>query len=146
MVAHLPVLIGSVEYRLAPENRLPAAYDDAVEALIWVRNQALDTVNGDLWMRDCGNIAYHGGLRSLELNLEPIQISGLIMNQPYFGGLERTGSELRLTNDKVLSLTKSDEMWELALPHGANRDNGYCNPMAQDATSGNKLDDERLIK
>ncbi|RZC57550.1 hypothetical protein C5167_004850 [Papaver somniferum] len=155
MAIHLPV-----NHRLSPENRLSATYEDAEDALFWVQNQALDAVNGDPWLRgyvdfsECfimgcssgGNIAYHVGLRSLELNLEPIQISGLILNQPYFGGLERTGSELRLINDKVLSLAKTDVMWELALPHGANRDHWYCNSIAKDATSRKKLDDERLIK
>ncbi|OVA00176.1 Alpha/beta hydrolase fold-3 [Macleaya cordata] len=155
MATQLPCLVVSVDYRLAPENRLPAAYDDGMDAVNWVRNQALDAINGEKWLRDyadfskcfimgCSsgaNIAYHAGVRALELNLEPeLKISGLILNQPFIGGSERTGSEIRLINDPVLPLAMTDMKWELALPRGANRDHMYCNPMVDDVTrGGNKV-------
>ncbi|RZC57598.1 hypothetical protein C5167_004900 [Papaver somniferum] len=146
MADQLSVMVISVEYRLAPENRLPAAYEDAVESLIWVKNQAMDTINGEPWLRNyvdfskCfvmgssagGNIAYSSCLSASELDLEPIKICGLILNQPHFGGVERTDSELRLVNDDRVPLVVNDLLWELALPIGVNRDHAYCNPFVDE--------------
>ncbi|XP_020582846.1 probable carboxylesterase 8 [Phalaenopsis equestris] len=95
-----------------------------------------------------GNIAYHAALRARELDLGPIKLSGLILNQPFFGGEERTESELRFGGvesslplaaaglmggvgwvgvEPPLPLAAADLMWEFALPEGADRDHEYCN-------------------
>jgi acetyl esterase/lipase len=137
MAKDLNVIIVSVEYRLAPEHRLPAAYDDAVEALHWIKTTQDD------WLREYadlsntfimgisagGNIAYHAGLRvAVEVDkLEPLVIKGLILQHPFFGGSQRTESELRLVNDKILPQSVSDALWELSLPI-ADRDHEYSNP------------------
>ncbi|KAL5727800.1 hypothetical protein ACHQM5_000951 [Ranunculus cassubicifolius] len=152
MANRFPAIIVSVEYRLAPESRLPGAYEDGMEALDWVQKQAVDE-NGEKWLKDSadfskvfvmgcssgGNIAYHVGLRALSLKLSPLIIKGLIINQPYFGGLKRTQSELNLVNDKVLPLNMTDLMWELALPKGSDRNHEYCYPMVEGSSLEDKI-------
>ncbi|XP_075640828.1 carboxylesterase 1-like [Castanea sativa] len=140
MAIDLHVIIVSVEYRLTPEHRLPAAYDDAMEALHWIKTTP------DGWLRDYadlsnmfimgvsagGNIAYHAGLRvAVEADhLGPLKliIRGLILQQPFFGGTKRSESELGLVNDPTLPLCVTDLTWELSLPIGVDCDHEYCNP------------------
>ena len=60
--------------------------------------------------------------------LKPLIVKSLVMIQPYFGGSERSGSELRLINDPVLPLDVNELLWTLALPVGASRSHDYCDP------------------
>ncbi|XP_062092201.1 carboxylesterase 1 [Humulus lupulus] len=141
----IDAVVVSVEYRLAPEHRLPAAYDDAVEALDWIK------CTDEIWLREfadvsrCflmgtsagGNITYHAGLRALTAvdEIAPLKIRGLVLHHAFFGGVRRTESEIRLVNDPVLPLSSNDLMWELGLPIGADRDHEYSNPTADDRLS-----------
>ncbi|CAK9163230.1 unnamed protein product [Ilex paraguariensis] len=42
-------IIMSVNYSLAPENPLPAAYEDGFKALMWIKQQALSGVTDHQW-------------------------------------------------------------------------------------------------
>ncbi|KAL7107221.1 hypothetical protein ACP275_06G040600 [Erythranthe tilingii] len=140
LAAEIPALVVSVEYRLAPEHRLPAAYDDSTEALDWIRTAADEWLTDQADFSNCflmgtsagGNIAYHVGLREVVTCVDqpnPLKIQGLILHQPFFGGVERTPSEIRLATDKVLPPLVADIMWDLALPVGVDRDHEYSNPI-----------------
>lgn len=145
MATTIPAIILSVDYRLAPEHKLPAAYDDAVDALLWAKTQSLKSSNAEYEHEFCefidfskcflmgsssgANITYQAGLRAMKLDLEPVKIKGLVINQPFFGGVQRTGSELKMVNDKVIPLVVADLMWELCLLQGADKDHEYCNPI-----------------
>ncbi|XP_071686341.1 probable carboxylesterase 9 [Rutidosis leptorrhynchoides] len=138
----VPTIVISVNFRLAPETKLPGQYDDAMDTLYWVRNQVKDP-NGDTWIKEyadisrvflygtsCGaNIALHASLRALDHDLSPLTIAGIILIQPLIGGKNLTESELKLAADPLFPLPVIDLVWELALPKGTDRDHRFCNPL-----------------
>ena len=135
----LPALVVSLEYRLAPEHRLPAAYEDVLDALNWVKEGKEKWVEeyGDLsrcvMMGDSagGNIVYQVGLMVAERDedFKPLIIKGLGLIQPFFSGLDRTESEIRLETEPSLPLAVNDLCWDVALPVGSNRSHEYCDPL-----------------
>ncbi|KAG0524199.1 hypothetical protein BDA96_07G190000 [Sorghum bicolor] len=149
MAAAVPAIVASLEYRLAPEHRLPAAYEDAAAAVAWLR----DGAPGDPWvaahgdLSRCflmgsssgGNMAFFAALRTGGLDMAPATVRGVLLHQPYLGGVDRTPSEAGSEDDFMLPLEASDRLWSLALPLGADRDHEFCNPvkaMAPEALAG----------
>ncbi|KAL0430105.1 UNVERIFIED_CONTAM: putative carboxylesterase 17 [Sesamum radiatum] len=148
LASKIKCVIVSVSYRLAPENPLPAAYDDGVKTLTWLKQQEIVAGNHDhkWWISKCdfsriflagdsagANIAYNVGLRVRPSSMDIIK--GLILIQPFFGGESRTHSEKCMVQPPRSSLTlaASDTYWRLALPAGANRDHPWCNPVVKGA-------------
>ncbi|CAN1181394.1 Probable carboxylesterase 6 [Linum perenne] len=134
-------LIMSVNYRLAPENPLPAAYDDGVKALLWRCDFSRVFIAGD---SAGANIAYNvldrlGSSRADEV-LKPLGVRGMVLIQPFIGGQARTEFEKKnqaaeWARSSALTLSASDTYWRLALPRGSNRDHMWCNPLAKGMTA-----------
>ncbi|XP_021723850.1 probable carboxylesterase 6 [Chenopodium quinoa] len=150
-------LIVSVNYRLAPEDRLPAAYEDGMKALMWVKKQATMSQFSEFWAKYCdfssiylggdsagANLAYNVALKLGTSDIRPLILKGIILIQPFFGGEERTNSELIKVQSRKskLSLAASDTYWRLALPSGADRDHPWCNPLGNGTR---KLENMRVI-
>lgn len=140
MARDLNAIVVSPSYRLAPEHRLPAAYDDGVEALHWIKTSEDEWIKSNVDFSNVylmgtssgGNLAYNVGLRSADLS--PLKIRGLILHHPFFGGEERSGSEIRLVNDQVCPPIVTDVFWDLCLPVGVDRDHEYSNPTVGDGS------------
>lgn len=47
--------------------------------------------------------------------------------QPFFGGEERTESEVRLTAAPMINVKRTDSMWREFLPEGADRNHPAAN-------------------
>ncbi|KAI4313951.1 hypothetical protein L6164_026893 [Bauhinia variegata] len=156
--AKVGCLIMSVNYRLAPENPLPAAYEDGLKALMWVKEQVLHQCEAsEWWARKCNfssvflagdsagaNIAFWVATRLAAFEaapLKPLNLKGMILIQPFFGGEARTVSEKCMAQSphSALNLAASDTYWRLALPSGADRDHPWCNPFAKGSVELQRL-------
>lgn len=158
LAARAGCAVMSVDYRLAPEHRLPAAFDDGLAAVRWLRHQAqlASRAADDLswWRARCGfdrvflmgdsagaSIAFHVAARLGQGHLgalSPLTVRGAVLIQPFIGGEARTVSEKTMAQPprSALTLATSDCYWRLALPAGSgasSRDHPWCNPQSRAA-------------
>lgn len=114
-------MVVSPDYRLAPENPLPAAVEDGFAAVKWLRDQA-GSEEPDSWLADVadfsrvfisgdsagGNIAHHLAVRlgAGSAELRPVRVRGYVLLAPFFGGTVLTRSEAEGPTDAFLN-------WEL---------------------------------
>ncbi|KAI7753704.1 hypothetical protein M8C21_009345 [Ambrosia artemisiifolia] len=130
MVSHINALVISVEYRLAPENLLPIAYEDCWTALQWVASHS--TSHHEPWLVDFGdfdrlyiggdgsgaNIAHYLSLKASKEKLNNnVQILGMFLGCPYF------------CDSRTCDASLAYKFWMLAHPHSHNGiDNVLINP------------------
>ncbi|OQU76051.1 hypothetical protein SORBI_3010G083200 [Sorghum bicolor] len=140
LVAKAGVVAVSVDYRLAPEHPLPAAYHDAWAALRWT---ASNCVSGpEAWLADHGDatriflagdsaggdIAHNLAVRA---GAEPplpggAAIAGVVLLNPYFWGKEPVGAEPgeRWVRDGL------EQTWALVCGGRYGIDDPHVNPLA----------------
>ncbi|XP_022885389.1 probable carboxylesterase 18 [Olea europaea var. sylvestris] len=135
--AIFPAVIVSVNYRLAPEYRYPCQYEDGFDTLRFINAQNYNILPSNVELSKCflagdsagGNIAHHVTFRACHNSqeLDKLVIVGLVALQPFFGGEERTESELRLTKAPILNVEGTDRLWTMFLPQGADRNHPAVN-------------------
>lgn len=135
-------LVASVEYRLAPEHPVPAAYDDAWTALQWVASLA------DPWLAAYadprrmflagdsagGNIAYHTAARA-SCDGNGMDIEGLVIVHPYFWGAERLPSETVWDGVAVFPPERVDRLWPFVTVGQAGNDDPRIDPPDEEIAS-----------
>ncbi|EAZ30906.1 hypothetical protein OsJ_14987 [Oryza sativa Japonica Group] len=121
LAAACPAVAVSVDYRLAPEHPLPAAYEDSAAALAWVLSAA------DPWL------AVHGDLSRVFL-----AGTGIVLIHPWFWGKEPIGGEAAAGEQKGL--------WEFVCPDAADgADDPRMNPTAAGAPGLENLACEKVM-
>ncbi|KAK8967770.1 putative carboxylesterase 2 [Platanthera guangdongensis] len=146
LAALTPLLAVSVNYRLAPEHRLPAAYDDAWAALRWVFSGVHPWVSqwGDLKRLFVAgdsagaNIAHHLTMRAAEL---PSAVKGVALVHPFFWGSAPVGSEPSDSNFRATM----DRRWWFVHPTAVGPDDPCWNPTGEAAPSLAELGCTRLL-
>ncbi|KAK7364215.1 hypothetical protein VNO80_12713 [Phaseolus coccineus] len=143
----LNAVVVSVEYRLAPEHRYPSQYDDGHDVLKFL-DQNVTVLPNIADVSKCflagdsagANLAHHVAVRVCKEKLQTLKVIGMVSVQPFFGGEERTGSEMRLNRALVVSVERTDWLWKVLLPNGSDRDHEAVNVSGPNAVDISGLD------
>ncbi|KAK7280166.1 hypothetical protein RJT34_25228 [Clitoria ternatea] len=153
------VLVVSVEYRLAPEHPLPAAYEDGWDALKWVTSHSNGNVpNAEPWLIKHGdfnrfyiggdtsgaNIAHYTALRvgGGEGLHGGVKIAGALLAFPLFW------SSKPVLEESVEGHEKSSvkKVWNFVYPDAPGGiDNPLINPLASEAPSLGNLGCPKIL-
>ncbi|KAL5763629.1 hypothetical protein ACOSP7_015980 [Xanthoceras sorbifolium] len=147
LALELEAVVISPDYRLAPENRLPAAIEDGMKAVKWLQEAAVS----DAWVSDVadfskvfisgdsagGTMAHHLALQlgAGSPQLAPVQVKGYVLLAPFFGGTLRTTSEAEGSKQAFLNLELIDRFWRLSIPVGETTDHPLVNPFGPHSLS-----------
>lgn len=131
----LSAFVISVNYRLSPENPYPVPIEDCFDALKFIDTADIEGFSSTADLKRCflagdsagGNLVHHVAVIASEHGFSKVKLIGNISIQPFFGGEERTESELRLTRAPFITTERTDWMWKAFLPKGANRDHPAAN-------------------
>ncbi|KAI3943425.1 hypothetical protein MKX01_011811 [Papaver californicum] len=137
----LSVIVVSVNYRSSPEFKYPCQYDDAFDVLKFIEGKRCKEFPSSADLSRCflvgdsagGNIVHHVAVRAAKAdNLREMKVIGLVLIQPFFGGEERTESEIRLKKAPLVSIARTDWLWKAFLPQGSDRNHAAVNVFGSD--------------
>ncbi|XP_054805826.1 2-hydroxyisoflavanone dehydratase-like [Prosopis cineraria] len=147
IAAEANVIAVSVEYRLAPEHRLPAAFEDCWDSLKWVSSHSTPTNAGEPWLLNHGdfnrvylggdsaggNIVHNIAMRCGAEDLPGgVKLAGGFLSCPFFWGSKPIGSEPKEGHEQSLPLL----LWNFLYPSAPGGiDNPAINPTVDGAPS-----------
>ncbi|XP_047977989.1 probable carboxylesterase 2 [Salvia hispanica] len=134
------VVAVSVNYRLAPEFPLPAAFEDSWRALKWSAEGKEEWINefADLKRVYLGGdsagatIAHYIAMRVGSENPERFNLQGIFLNCPFFGGVDPIGRETTAKGWRVFC----EKLWRFVCPSLRDTDEGWVNPGKDPKLSG----------
>ncbi|CAL5016689.1 unnamed protein product [Urochloa decumbens] len=149
LAAACPAVAVSVDYRLAPEHPVPAAYEDSLGALKWALSAASDSdpwlaAHGDLSRvflagdSAGGNICHH---LAMHPDIRGAGLRGVVLIHPWFWGKEPIGGEPRGSTQKM-----QKGLWEFVCPGAVGgEDDPRMNPTAPGAPGLENLACEKVL-
>jgi acetyl esterase/lipase len=155
LAAACPAVAVSVDYRLAPEHLLPAAYEDSLAALKWVlaASDPWLAAHGDLSRvflagdSAGGNICHH---LAMHPDVRHVKLKGIVLIHPWFWGREPIAGEREHRRSPVGSggsqMERKMNLWEFVCPDAADGvDDPRMNPTGPGAPGLEDLACEKVM-